>query len=106
LLNSYFSSVFSAEGDGPVSTLSRLPCNETLTDVNFSEEAIEAKINKLKPGCAPGPDRITEKILKEVKEYITLPLSIIFTRSLQEDAVPKEWRLANSIPLINISGFF
>ena len=99
LLNSYFSSVFSAEGDGPVPTLSRLPCNETLTDVNFSEEAIEAKINKLKPGCAPGPDRITEKILKEVKEYITLPLSIIFTRSLQEGTVPEDWRLANVTPI-------
>jgi len=45
LLNIYFSSVFSAEGDGPIPTLSRLPSEETLITTFFDESDIIEKID-------------------------------------------------------------
>ena len=67
LLNTYFSSVFSAEGDGPIPTLSRLSSEETLLTTFFDESDIIEKIDKMKPTTSPGTDGITSTILKELK---------------------------------------
>ena len=67
LIYTYFSSVFSAEGDGPIPTLSRLSSEETLLTTFFDESDIIEKIDKMKPTTSPGTDGITSTILKELK---------------------------------------
>ena len=37
------------------------------------------------------------QILKETATQLLIPLTIIFNKSLQEDVVPEDWRVANII---------
>ena len=41
-----------------------------------------------------GPDKIPSIILKELNEDLSLPLSIIFNKSLHAGVVPSEWKTA------------
>ena len=86
---------FSAEGDGPIPTLSRLPSEKSLITTFFDKSDIIEKIDKMKPKTSPGIDGITSSILKELNNIICKPLAIVFNKSLSEGFVPEDWRLAN-----------
>ena len=60
----------------------------------------KAKVcNKLGQLKAPGPDRLSPKLLKEIKMEISEPLCLIFNRSLQDSSVPENWKIANVTPI-------
>ena len=44
-------------------------------------------------------DKISAKILIELKEELSIPLCIIFNKSLKEGSVPDDWKLANVSPI-------
>ena len=44
-------------------------------------------------------DQTFPRILKEAKNEILLPLSIVFNKSLLTGKVPGEWKLANVTPI-------
>lgn len=96
LLNTQFSSVFTAEDH------SNLPIPEQvfsgsspLTDHDITPVLVSQKIERLNPNKASGPDKIYPKVVKELSEIIASPLSIIFNKSLQEGIVPSDWKMAN-----------
>ena len=60
---------------------------------------IANKIKKMKDNKAPGVDGIPPKLLKEIVEQISTPLSKLFNLSLEEGIVPSEWKEANITPL-------
>jgi len=68
ILNDYFASVFTQEDSS-----TQLPTATALNEVNFIEDFIIMEseilhtINKLKVNKTPGPDKISPRILKEVK---------------------------------------
>ena len=99
ILNTYFSSVFSNEDVNHVPVVDPLPSRSKLTSVAFTEVQILEKIDKLNQASAPGPDKIPARLLKEVKDYVTKPLAIIFNRSMAESSVPDNWRQANVTPI-------
>ena len=45
------------------------------------------KLSQLEDNKAPGPDRLSLKLLKEIKMEISEPLCLIFNRSLQDSSV-------------------
>ena len=47
----------------------------------------------------PGPDGIAPRVLKETKNEICKPLSIIFNKSLNSGKIPRDWKLANVTPI-------
>ena len=53
------------------------------------------KLGQLKENKAPRPDRLSPKLLKEIKTEITEPLFSIFNRSLQYSSVPEDSKIAN-----------
>ncbi len=61
------------------------------------ESDILRTIEKIKVNKAPGPDKITPRILMEIKNQICKPLSIVFNKSLTAGKVPSDWKLANYI---------
>ena len=99
ILNKFFSSVFSDEGNTPVPSLNNLPTVTSLDNLAFTESKVKIKIDKLNPSSSPGPDGITARVLKEMRDIIALPLSLIFTKSLQEGAVSQIWKQANINPI-------
>ena len=99
-LNQFFSSVFTRED------LTDLPVPEDcyhgdapLTSLHMTPEQVQAKLGKLRPGSAPGPDKIYPRVLHAMKLQLSTPLSIIFNKSLDEGVVPLEWKNANVTPI-------
>ena len=102
VLNEYFSSVFTTKD------ISSLPVPFTKFEGNKSEhlgqlfvtpEMIEKKIKKMKDNNSSGVYGIPPKLLKEIVEQISTPLTKVFNLSLEEGIVPAEWKEANITPL-------
>ena len=68
-------------------------------DINFSPEVIRNFLRKVKPAKAAGPDGIHGMILKNCDIGLAGPLSIIFRMSYNTGIIPKEWKVANVVPV-------
>ena len=94
LLNDFFISVLTKENlkDMPV------PENKNndifLSDIIITSKAVHDKLIKLDPHKAPGPDKIPTILLKKLAAEISIPLAIIFNKSLSEGYVPSQWKVA------------
>ena len=66
-------------------------------DFNFLK--VSKFLKEVKPNKAAGPDGVHGKILKNCAVSIAYPLSIIFRVSYNSGMIPKEWKLANVVPV-------
>ena len=57
-----------------------------------------AKLERLKPTSAPGPDKLWPKVLNRLSSVIALPLYIVYTR-MAEGTIPPDWKEANDTPI-------
>ena len=97
-LNIFFSSVFTQED------LQNIPafedrCENFLSSVDLSDEAIMVNFKKLKHNKSPEPDGIHPRILKDLSEYLLVPLRILFTRSLSEGVLHNSWNISHVISI-------
>jgi Reverse transcriptase (RNA-dependent DNA polymerase) len=97
-LNNFFSSVFTRE------TLHDIPTKESETDsivenVEITVKKIVEKIDNLRVDSAPGPDGITARFLKETKVQTSVPLKIIYEKSMDTGIIPADWKTANVCPI-------
>jgi hypothetical protein len=99
VLNSYFSSVFTDEGDDPVPEAEQCRTTSKLEQIAASEVLVRKKIKDLKPAAAPGPDGMGSLLLKELVDQVTGPLTKIYNKSLTTGDVPEDWRRANVTPI-------
>ena len=99
-LNIFFASVFTKE-----STLVNPPTpaslnnGKCLNSFNYHENDVALAIDKMNVNKSPGPDQISPRILKEAKNEIVKPLTILFNLSLRTGIVPNDWKLANVTPI-------
>ena len=56
---------------------------------------IATKIKKMKDNKSSGVDGIPPKLLQEIVEQISTPLTKVFNLSLEKGIVPSEWKEAN-----------
>ena len=100
ILNNYFSTVFTQEVNSEQQPTPRTQNdNNFLNTFKFEESEILQAISNIKVNKTPGPDRISPRILKEAKNELVKPLSILFNKSLNTGKVPDEWKLANVTPI-------
>ena len=99
LLSNQFSSVFTIEDQSGIALLHPpTVTEETLGELgNVSSDLVRAYLKKLKPNKAEGPDNIYARVLKECEREISVPLAIIFSRSLKETKIPLDWKSANVV---------
>ena len=100
ILNTFFSSVFTKEDlnnlpDPPVKFAGEVP----LPTMHICPEKVMDKLEKLNVNGAPGPDSVFPRVVVNLKDYLAVPLTIIFNKSLKEGVVPEDWRLANVTPI-------
>ena len=62
---------------------------------SFLVDKIKKKLDNLNPCKSPGPDEFHPRILKE----LSLPLSLIFSKSLSEGELSQDWKDAIITPL-------
>ena len=98
ILNNSFGSVFTKENIESMSK-PRKQFDERkgskLTDTEIEPPIVEKKLRNLKLNKAAGMDGIHTNILKALSEEISLPLCMIFRKSLNEGVVPLDWRAAD-----------
>ena len=101
-LNRYFSSVFTKEN------LHNMPeaddifegsVDQSLSDIEITEEIVLNKMSKLNVNKSQGPDEIHNKLLYELRHELSKPLTELFRKSLVTGQIPQDWRDANVIPL-------
>ena len=73
--------------------------NTNLLFKTVTEEEIGNIINSLKPKVSTGIDSISNKLLKEIKEAIVIPLTIIINQMLMTGIFPNLLKISKVIPL-------
>ena len=73
--------------------------DKVLSNIIINEQEIKDIIDTLDTNKAPGPDLISNKMIKNVSGAIVIPLCIIFNRSLFEGIFPDIWEWSNLVPL-------
>ena len=96
-LNSHYATVFTCEASDPP-VMGRV-MEEEMVDVDVSPKQVSDMIERLRERSAPGPDGITNKILMELREQLSLPLSLLFRQSLDSGQVPMEWKDSTITPI-------
>ena len=97
-----FSQVFVNHESEDISGMSS-PCiassDVTFVDELFTEDVVYRKLCLLNPSKSPGPDSVHPHLLKNCADILAAPLTCLFAKSLQENCLPEEWKLANIMPL-------
>ncbi len=60
---------------------------------------IEIAITQLKKNKTPGIDKIENETIKNFKDTLIKPLTVIFNKILEEEIIPKQWNLVKIILL-------
>ncbi|KFP70637.1 hypothetical protein N310_05302, partial [Acanthisitta chloris] len=63
------------------------------------EEMVRDLLSCLDPHKSMGPDRTQPRVMRELSEEFTKPLSIIHRQSWLTGEVPDDWKLANVTPI-------
>jgi hypothetical protein len=75
------------------------PPYPSLTDIDFSIEDVIKAIDQLKIDSAPGPDAIPAVFLKKCKTELSLPIFMIWRKSLDLGTIPDMLKSATVIPI-------
>ena len=95
VLNDYFSTVFEVEPDEPLPEFEDTTFIQPLEHISITEREVEKVLSALKASKSQGLDPFHPKFLKETKHLITIPLTIIFQKSLDDSTLPPIWKKAN-----------
>ena len=93
----FFKSVFAEESDCLPDF--NLNVKSSIEHVSFPADKIKKKLDNLNPYKSPGPDELHPRILKELSNELSLPLSLIFSKSFSEGELPQDWKDATITPL-------
>ena len=73
--------------------------SDDLSDIEFGTKDIEDAINELDENSSAGPDGLPAIFLKKTKETISLPLTLLLRKSLDEGKIPDIFKLAYVTPI-------
>ena len=99
LLNNYFSSVYTKEDVSNIPNIENRANEQSIESTEITQDIVNKQLAKLNISKAAGPDGLHARVLKELKDEITVPLTIIYHKSLIEGMVPSQWREAYIKPI-------
>ena len=73
--------------------------NDQVFDIDFNRNRVHKHLSNINSNKASGPDGIHGKILKNCSGSLAYPLSLILKVSYNTGSLPKEWKLANVVPI-------
>ena len=103
MLNGYLASVFTRM-DCPSPTLEKEKDNCGIENFQMTEEKIKRVIENLDENAAAGPDGIPTFLVKQLKDELIEPLTVLFQASIDQSRIPDEWRLAVVTPIYKNKG--
>ena len=99
VLNSFFASVFTTEGEGDIPQFERRTYNTELVDLSITKEGIERILKTLNTSKSPGPDGLHPRPLAEMAAQLAEPFQALFSTSLEEGILPQGWKDGNVTPI-------
>ena len=97
-LNAHYSKIFTVEEEELPSSPALQEC-AMMEDVTFYEKTVKETLQHMKNSASPGPDEVSQRVLKELATTVSLPLCLLFNKSMQSGVVPTDWKSANVIPI-------
>ena len=97
ILQDQFCSVFTQEPDSDLPRFGERTNNSV--DIAITPEMVKKQILSLDTNKAFGPDEVHPKLLKELVDYIYIPLATIMNKSLANGCLPEDWKLALVTPI-------
>ena len=98
IFNKHYANVFTKED--PKLPNEQLPFGKPMMDdVQFLPSTIADILKHVKNSSSPGPDEISQRILKEVADEISVPLSLLYNKSMKSSQLPNDWKTANVVPI-------
>ena len=98
VLSQFFQSVYTIEPPGDLPTLPTV-IDDTIVDFEFTKEDVEEKLSKLSGDKCPGPDQFHPRVLRECSQELSLPLYLIFRKTLDSGSLPADWKTARVTPI-------
>ena len=98
ILNKHYAGVFTAEDPNLPPNPPTSTCPE-MSDITFSQYGVTEVLRHLKNSSSPGPDEISQRVLKETANEVSLPLTLLFNKSMQSGILPMDWKRANVVPI-------
>jgi hypothetical protein len=71
----------------------------SLTDVEFSRVGVQRVLSALDPSSSMGPDDLHPQLLKSCADELSLPLCLIFQKSMRTGLVPGIWSKSLVVPI-------
>ena len=99
LLNKFFQSVFTIEPENDSLPAFNPRTDLVLDKIIFNVETVKKYLQKINENKSQGSDSIHPKLLKETIDSITLPVTNIFNKSMEDSKLPKSWKTANITPI-------
>ncbi|KAK4816200.1 hypothetical protein QYF61_012665 [Mycteria americana] len=103
VLNAFFASVFISRANCSMGTqpleLADRDGDQNGAPVVIQGEIVSDLLHHVDIHKSMGPDEIHPRVLKELADVLTKPLSIIYQQSWLTGEVPADWRLANVTPI-------
>ena len=94
-LNQQFASVFTTEDLSNLPQAEPLDLQHLLENIDITEDKVKAKLLKLRPDKAPGPDQVHPYVLKTLADSLCKPLAQIFNLTLSSQSLPSFWKTGN-----------
>lgn len=99
LFSNYFNSVYELPSD--CSTDTEMVTNQVnLSNICITRQDIIDKIKKLDPNKGAGPDAIPARFVKTCGQELSIPLEILFNKSLKSGRFPDYWKSSFIIPIL------
>ena len=92
IFSDYFERIFTVESNDDFVRLPEVPLQNISTIIPFSEGQIAQVLHKIKVSKSPGPDLLHPRVIHELREVLTSPLTHLFNRSLFSGVLPDEWK--------------
>ena len=99
LFNEYFSTVFTCEDITNIPTVDSTGSPLLDDFIEITPTVVFNKLMALQNNKSPGPEGWPITIIKSVSEFISVPLSILFNKSLNSGTLPPDWKRANVTPI-------
>jgi hypothetical protein len=106
IFNTYFTSIFTRDQPSTEKDSRTIDedCDHStnttlLEDITLTPDHVAAVLRTLDNDKAHGPDGIPARLLTETASVIAPSLCDLFNKSLRTGVVPREWKLANVVPV-------
>ena len=96
LFNNYFCDQFS---DSSNYNIHIDYSNDSDFDISLCHRKVRKLLSSINANKANGPDAIHGKILRFCAVSLAYPLSLLFNISYNSGSIPREWKLANVVPI-------